>query len=261
MKNRSLYILLAMLPMIVMFTMGMDGCEGEPSDYIENPDDVNEWWDTDCDGISTPTELNNANAYLNLDTATYDWAYPTACGEPCRYCSPGVLECGWIDSAMNLVNQGLGYYHYLGTDPMDTDDWGTLELINMIEMAGRDWRSDNYSPPRIGVGDLSRGNLATLTFGGNWDHNCHQNGLEADFRYVRNDGQDLPLNLAGPDSIHYDGVATVTLMNDYLDEYGDITLIILDTLYSGITGPDVHHDTSHRDHFHVRIEDPDGPDN
>lgn len=266
MKNRlSQILMMASLPVVALFTMGSE-CEDDvqPGDLGEYPENVEAWWDPDGDGISTLTELNSANAYLDLDPEVYNPDPTWARGLPCKNCTPGQLECGYIDDALNLRNVGFGYIHYVGTDTIiDTDDWGTLALINMIEGAGRDWYLDNYVPPNINVGDLSKGNLVSRTFGGYWPpHGCHQNGLEADFRFVRNDSQDIPLDLSDTAQLRfYDPNATWDLINTYLCEYGDITVIYLDTLLSGITGQEVIHDTNHYNHFHVRIADPDGSNN
>lgn len=222
------------------------------SGITETPPDTCPSWDTDCDNISNAVETNDANSYLGLRPDTADANPSIAHGSPCD---------GWIEKALNLVNSGTGYYHYLGNDIIDTDDWGVLHLINMIEGAGRDWYGSGYTPPRMGVGDLSWGDAQTQQFGGRFDpHECHQNGLEADFRYVRNDGQEISLNIAGPDSIYYDPGATAELMNSLIAN-GTITVIYIDTVHAYLVGDILEHRVGHSDHFHVRIEDPDGTGN
>lgn len=244
------YVLLCLL---LVGTLG-DFCDDpDPTQVTETPDDTCPSWDTDCDGISNGVETNDANSYLNLDPDTPNDNPSIAHGDPCD---------GWIENALNLVNQGAGYYHYLGIDPIDTDDWGVLHLINMIEGAGRDWFTSGYSPPRIGVGDLSKGDAETQQFGGDWrpDHECHQNGTEADFRYVRNDEQEASLNIAGPDSIYYDPEATAALMNYLFQNSISIKIIVSPYCYITFTGIEAVYDTTgeHDNHFHLRIEDPDG---
>lgn len=248
---------LLLLPIAAMATMETSCKEDtlSPSDYTEQPPDACPSWDRDCDGISNAVETNDANSYLNLDTNAFNANPSIAHGCPCT------SSCyGWIENALNLMNEGTGYYHYRGPDAVDTDDWGVLDLINMIEGAGRDWDSDYRVPPRIGVGDLSWGDQYTQQFGGPWDHSCHQNGLEVDIRYVRNDGLDTSLNIAESDSVYYNPAATSFLMNRLID-HADIEVILYDSVHAGILGWPLLHWPGHSDHFHVRIEDPDGTGN
>lgn len=227
--------------------------EGNTSRHPSSPDDVCPYWDTDCDDISNAVETNDANSYLYLDPNWPDPNPSIAHGLPCN---------GWIEDALNMVNYGTGYYHYPGDDPTDTDDWGVLHLIDMIEGASRDWYGSDYCPPRIGVGDLSKGDAGTQEFGGNWlpDHTCHQNGLEVDIRYVRNDGQDLGLNIYTQSSL-YDQDATIRMMN-LLCWNANVAEIIVGQ-HAWITGEVITVDTTteHDNHCHVRIEDPDGTGN
>jgi hypothetical protein len=212
-------------------------------------------WDTDGDNISNAVETNDANSYLNLDPNTKNANPSIAHGQPCG---------GWIQNALNLPDQGTGYYHYLGTDPIDTDDWSVLHLINMIEGAGRLWYTNGYPPPRIGVGDLSWGDQYTQQFGGYWPpHNCHQNGTEADFRYVRNDGQEIGLDISSADSIYYDVDATTALIDYLFANSNSIYIIVSPHCHIEFSGITVVYDQSgkHDNHFHLRIEDPDGTGN
>jgi len=139
-------------------------------------------------------------------------------------------------------------------------------LLNMIEAGGRMWYSNHHIPPRVGVGDLSWGDVSTQSFGGEWpggDHACHQNGLEVDFRYVRSDGQEIPLNIAGPDSLYYSNTETAALMT-YLLANETVIVIYIDTAHAYLTDDGagiLQHWPGHSDHFHVRIEDPDGTSN
>jgi len=241
------------LIMLIIFIGGYQSCDWF-TPKTDTPPDTCPSWDTDCDNISNAVETNSANSYLGLDPNSPNANPSIAHGYPCN---------GWIEKALNLVNSGTGYYHYLGTDPIDTDDWGVLHLINMIEGAGREWYSNGYTPPKIGVGDMSKGNAETQEFGGDWrpDHKCHQNGLEVDIRYVRNDEKEIGLDIGSADSIYYDVDATIALMN-FLIQNGSVTEIILSP-YAGIQGEVVVEDTTgkHDDHFHVEIEDPDGTGN
>ena len=248
------YLILCLL---LVGTLG-DFCDDpDPTQVTETPEDECPSWDTDCDDISNAVETNGANSYLNLDPDTPDDNPSIAHGHPCD---------GWIENALNMVNQGTGYYHYNPDkeEPLiDTDDWGVLHLLNMIEGAGRLWYTNGYAPPKVGVGDLSKGDQYTQQFGGYfWPHDCHQNGTEADSRYVRNDGQQIGLNLADSTQLQYfDEEATAKLI-DCLIQIANIYLIYIDTLHTSIRHPGItYHLDGHSDHFHVRIVDPDGAGN
>jgi murein endopeptidase len=93
-------------------------------------------------------------------------------------------------------------------------------------------------------------------------HACHQNGLEADIRYVRNDNIEGPLNLGSQSSL-YDRARTVELLW-MIASSGAVDLIYVDPAanISATDVPGVVIDPSgvHVDHFHVRLTDPDGPD-
>ena len=135
----------------------------------------------------------------------------------------------------------------------------------MIEGAGRDWYTNGYTPPRIGVGDFSWGDAETQQFGGPWypDHQCHQNGLEVDIRYTRNDGFEIGLNLADSTQWQYfDEDATKALFR-YLMTNANMDSIFVDTVHIslGDLGDFIVHKSGHSDHFHVRIVDPDGTGN
>jgi|GEM_PF-2578248 len=243
---------LLLLPIAAMATMEIS-CDVDtisPSDYPEQPPDACPSWDTDCDGISNATETNDANAYLNLDPDSPDANPSIAHGQPCN---------GSLENGLNLMNEGTGYWHY-NPEKIDYDDWGVLHLINMIEGAGREWHDNNWWPPRISVGDMS------LRYGGPFPpHGCHENGLEVDIRYVRNDGLEVGLNLGTADSIYFDVSATVALMSYLLDNSNSIKIYLSSYCRGKIifTAIDTVYDTTggHDDHFHWRIQDPDGTGN
>lgn len=249
------YVILCLL---LVGTLGDICIKIDPTVIIETPEDTCPSWDTDCDDISNAVETNDANSYLNLDPDTPDDNPSIAHGYPCD---------GWIENALNMVNQGTGYYHYnpeKDETTIDTDDWGVLHLINMIEGAGRDWYDNIFYSVRIGVGDLSKGDQYTQEFGGLFPpHKCHQNGLEADFRYVRNDGFEIGLNLADSTQWQYfDEDATKALFR-YLMTNANVDSIFVDTVHTslGDLGDFIVHKSGHSDHFHVRIVDPDGTGN
>ncbi len=246
----SQVLILASLPVVALFTMGC--AEIQIEDIVENPPDVNPYYDSDGDGISTAVEVNPPNSYLSLDTTVWDNNLCVAHGSP---------NNGWLEKPYNIVDQGTGYYRY--NTEADTDDWGTLELIYMIEAAGREWHSHNMNAAKFGINDLSYGDLSTMTFGGPWpnsDHWSHQNGLDVDVRYVRKDGNPIGLNIEDNPQ-DYDTAATSTLFNRFIRN-GRVDIIIADTANLGnISWSGIIHDDDHDDHFHLRIIDPDGTEN
>ncbi|MDD5425002.1 MAG: penicillin-insensitive murein endopeptidase [candidate division Zixibacteria bacterium] len=194
----------------LFFCMGWI-CESDSIDDItDKPEDVCPYYDSDCDDISNAVENNDANDYLNLNPNVKNSNPSIAHGDP---------SYGYITNAINLVNNGEGYYHFLGADVMDTDDWGVLHMINMIESAGREWSDNGLFPPLIGVGDISRGDLTMQEFGGDWnpDHTSHQNGLDVDVRYLRKDDLNNSLDLSRPEQFEiYDYSATITMLNRFI---------------------------------------------
>jgi hypothetical protein len=245
-----------MILILLLLSTLADKCD-DGTVITETPTDNCPSWDTDCDGISNAVETNDANSYLGLNPDSADANPSIAHGYPWN---------GWIGNALNMVNQGTGYYHYNpDKSTIDTDDWGVLHLINMIEGAGRLWYTNGYPPPRIGVGDLSWGDQYTQQFGGPWpgdEHTWHQNGTEVDFRYVRNDGQEASLNVRTQPSL-YDTNATVALMNYLFANSHSIYIMVSPHCGIEFSGITVVYDQSgeHDNHFHLRIEDPDGTGN
>lgn len=236
------------MPIIFLFAVGNICHQTDPNSVTETPPDDCPSYDTDCDLISNAVENNSANAYLGLNPLIADNNPTLAKGFACVN--------GSLEKGLNMVDVGSGYYHYPGGDPTDTDDWGVLNLIYLIERVGRAWNLLD-EPPRIGVGDLS------LQNGGIWvDHDCHQNGLEVDVRYVRNDKLDLGLNISLNPEL-FDGSRTAVLLRHFIS-YEDVEVIYVDTVNSSlhkIGYSFIKHVDGHSDHFHVRIADPDGTGN
>jgi hypothetical protein len=228
-------------------------------------------WDGDNDTISTATETNPTNrignvpiaGFYTFDVARWDLNLSQSRGEPG---SSGTLYKG-----MNLRDTEEGYVHYNGQyDPVDSDDWGTGHLVRLIEAAGRDWGN---SPPRMQPGDLS------LRTGGQFCteqpppappvcHYYHRSGLDVDIRYVRDDGQEIPLDICSSPGDYHGGL-TLDLLNA-IRRSGNgrngaprVDSIFLDMTASHIsnTDPDnpiVFDKPGHCNHFHVMILDPDG---
>ena len=175
-----------------------------------------------------------------------------------------------MDSAFNLPDDGEGYMHWYGNDPYYFDDWGCLEMISMIEAAGRYWywvkpqgRADFCAL------DISKGDFSTGEFGGYWsDHYCHRNGCDLDVRYQRKDGKNLPLDMdTAIDQL--DKPNSLTLLRAFSDAQ-PLHCIIVDYRWIDLEctrepcpeyiildgGPN----TDHSDHIHIGIAQPPCPD-
>jgi murein endopeptidase len=189
----------------------------------------------------------------------------------------GACSNGSLIGAASLPRTGtVGYYQFPGTDTPGTDNWGGAESSNrLIQTVGTQW-AQNHPTPRIRILDLSRQN------GGEFrnqqtqkkEHKCHQNGLDIDVRYVGNNGE-TAIDLMNTKDLTnvYNRSATIDLMRLFAAN-GSISRIIVDP-NAGISSADVPNTTieldvcqepditqcrGHRDHFHVALNDPDGPD-
>jgi hypothetical protein len=240
------------------------GCDAPPIAI-----DVGNWWDTDGDGLSNNTELDfdNMSRYgLNQNEPN---ANPSlALGKAQRpNGSASGLTVGTLYKGLNLFDWGLGYYHYNGAEAYNVDDWGTARLLVMIEGTGRYWSNpadichEADTPPKtfeFGVGDLSR------LGGGNWDpdHMSHQNGRDVDVRPIRLDGDQIGVDLDTPSGQDaYDDHSTEDLLFCIAYEFPDVDTIFLKKSVFNVAefpGGVFINENAHNDHFHVRINDPDG---
>jgi hypothetical protein len=241
------------------------------------PNDTCALYDTDCDSISAAVEIDLSNRTLyQFDTTRVDLNPSVAHGFPGNGTQQGTLEGG-----LNLPDvpgiYAVGYYHYYQQqDVLDSNDWGTLSLLNTLEGTGRLWiqfprancliYDEPERPPRFGVGDLSKrggGLWPSIANPGTNRHDSHQNGLDADVRFLRISDAQTPLDLRTADSLDYDLYSTVDLMRCFVRVARDrVIAIFVDTVLAKIQNEPgqtvVIHDTGHYNHFHVRIIDPDG---
>lgn len=125
-----------------------------------------------------------------------------------------MATAGSLYKGMNLPDLWTGYNHFDNCERFvfpvgpDKDDWGTGHLVRLIEGAGRWWVQLQSGSVRMQVGDLSlkEGRYfpgQPQIQGCEEDHEYHQQGVDVDIRYVRNDGGDGPINIC-TDSTHYD---------------------------------------------------------
>ena len=232
-------------------------------------------WDSDNDTISTATEMNPTNRIGNYPIAGF-YSFDTLRWDLNLSIARGAFESGSLDNGMNLKDDNTGYTHsiYRGCDGVDIDDWGTRKLLGLIEGSGRTWDSwlSPATRPRMQTGDMSLRTGGLFATCGD-PHSWHRNGLDVDVRYVRKNGAEGALDICDPNqNAAYDTSATLKLFAAIVVENGDSTdgkawvdMILADTTCLGFVNdpkdPYIVHDSGHRDHFHVRIRDPDGPNN
>jgi hypothetical protein len=152
---------------------------------------------------------------------------------------------------------GTGYYHEHADDPPGVQDtWtGKEHMTPVLQSVGAAW-NQNHSSQRMGILDLS------LPGGGPMPpHGCHENGLDVDVRYVKASEEEGPLDLTAPNLPTYSKPKTVELLQLFANT-GLVELIYVHP-NSGITPGDVSSvvvdpSITHRNHFHVRLIDPDG---
>ncbi len=226
-------------------------------------------WDTDGDQISDAVELESHNSVL------YGFRIDVWDPNPSR--AFGTRSNGTLFQGLNLPDEGTGttrYVHQFGSDLADTDDWGTLSLLNVIESVARAYRNTQRTChpeivflvrellPRPQINDLS------LQTGGYWsDHSEHENGLDVDVRYLRISGE-TGLDLAiQTERAFFDLESTLELLQCFLDD-ARVIQILYDAEFTQIFPGEGetklinrHSIGDHTDHFHVRIADPDGANN
>jgi murein endopeptidase len=126
--------------------------------------------------------------------------------------------------------------------------WGTDELVRLVLRVVRDYAAAHPEAPRLGIGDLS------LRFGGPFGprHASHQNGLDVDVYYPREDRRERPPRVAA--QIDH------RLAQDLVDRFvaaGAVLLFVGPN--TGLTGPAqiVQVLWNHDNHLHVRIAEDD----
>lgn len=181
-----------------------------------------------------PLNIPSSSAwYLNRGTHDYSLAR-------------GTVSNGTLTNGIRIANSGTGYQYFWDNDPPDTDNWGTLELVNLVERVARDWSRQYPSYPIITSKDMSKEGGGSFGI-----HGSHENGLDVDIRYIRTDNSSNTVTI---DDGAYGRERTQQLINLF-HQLGNINVI-----YSSdnqLTGIQVL--SGHRTHMHVRIFDPDGP--
>jgi murein endopeptidase len=207
--------------------------------------------------MSDATEKNDTNSLVGRDLH-----YWVADPDPSRAAGYHEDATGHLINGLNLTNSSgpCGYKHYLGTDSPDSDDWGTAKLLRVIEDVAQAWSlARSY---RFGCGDMSKQSGGLFL-----PHVGHRNGIEVDVRYIRDDHAEESRSLDPNDPyLRYgplDTLAAVHLVRLF-ESHSWVTDIIVDYRFPIEPSTKIRLDfppTAHDDHFHVRIHDPDGPDN
>ena len=128
--------------------------------------------------------------------------------------------------------------------------WGTDRLVRTLLEVIEQYRLENALAPRVGIGDLSRrhGGDFGVRFGG-LGHGSHQNGLDADVYYPRNDG--LERRAYRPSQV--DQLLAQDLLDRFVAAGARVVYVGPSLRLEGprkVVVPLVHHD----DHMHVRLQ-------
>ena len=227
-----------------------NGVTGMQTPIIDESGNTHYGWYVRTDQNLPPpisTSISSSNVlYPNRGTHDYSLAR-------------GTVSNGTLYNGLRYGDAGTGYYDKNQNDICwrDMGKYGTLELVNYLEKVARAWNQLHPYPPgpRIGLGD------ASLQYGGDyWDchgnhHDQHQNGLEVDLRYVRNDNIESPVTIS---STAYDRPRTQQLVNLFLGlaTGAGVTILSSDDQLQGVWVVG-----GHTDHLHIWIADPDGTNN
>jgi len=198
-------------------------------------------WDSDGDGVSDRIEAGNAESFQT-----------GRCDEnPSQ--PQGNYAAGSLQGGVNLPGDGTGYAH----SPADTSqpnegDWATLEALACVEAVGRDLEG----AAGILIGDLSRRS------GGEFEpHLTHQNGLEIEVRYPRQDGRDELFDIRQQPEV-YDPLLTRNVFSTFgrLCQveaiFADVSMLSF-PVGEGDSVNVINH-PDRRTNFLVRLEDPAG---
>ena len=225
-----------------------------PTIYFYGPEGIamQPLFDRDGDAISDLIEARNHSRCfatgprfsicLHINPTFYDTILSQANGTP----SNGSLTNGVL-----LPEEGIGYRHFYGSDGLNMDNWGTLKFIKVIEQVGREWNLKYPNGPRISIGDISLQNGGTFS-----PHGSHQNGQDADIRYIRSDGTEASFTFGSDPINDYNQTANQALIDFFCN--AGARKIFADTQSSlvghfGCTVTDPIPVGAHADHFHVRI--------
>ncbi|MBA4313586.1 MAG: hypothetical protein C0417_13255 [Chlorobiaceae bacterium] len=202
-----------------------------------------EFFDYDKNSTSDPPKISktilSTNAwYTNREMHDYSLAR-------------GNWTSGSLVNGLRIANYGIGYQYWRGSDVADTDNWATLELINLFEKVARKWNASYPNYPIITSMDMSLQCGGPFIVNDITQHGSHQNGLDVDIRYIRTDNSSEPVDINN--NTFYSRQRTQELINCFR-QTGNVSLIFsADNNLDNIT-----YDADHTNHLHIRILDPDG---
>ncbi len=132
--------------------------------------------------------LARGNELRQVEAEEITWRESTPIGAPNR---------GALVNGVELPEEGTDFFSFdpvLGVAPNRSwRRWATDTTLRTLLGVLADYRAANPGAPRVGIGDLSRpeGGPFGRRFGG-LGHASHQNGLDIDLYYPRDDGLELP---------------------------------------------------------------------
>jgi len=130
-----------------------------------------------------------------------------------------------------------GYYIY-GTPAGGVFQYAHPAMMSLLLWVEREWAAiDNR---QFGIGNISLKNGAATG-----EHRSHVDGLQADIRPVRKDGEHLPVTWHDP---AYDGQATAKLIAIFFSYP-----LVASVLFNDNRIPGVKPWPKHNDHFHVEV--------
>jgi len=220
--------------------------------------------------LAPPMRLLTATAIVASALAAAVVAVRPGAGEPARGSSiesVPVEEIAWRKSVpIGLPTRGALVHgvqlpaegeHFFTWDPVlevapnrDWRRWAADSTVRTVLGVLAAYRAENPGAPRVGIGDLSRpqGGGFGRRFGG-LGHASHQNGLDADLYYPRDDG----LELAPVTPAEIDRDLSRDLVRRFVE--AGAVYVFVGPRTKLLTGPKrtvqklVHHD----DHMHVRF--------
>jgi penicillin-insensitive murein endopeptidase len=131
-----------------------------------------------------------------------------------------------------------GYYIY-GTPAGGVFQYAHPAMMSLLLWVEREWEA--VERRQFGIGNISQANGAATG-----EHRSHVNGLQADVRPLRKDGDHVPVTWHDP---AYDGEATGKLIAIFFSHP-----LVKNILFNDTRIPGVKPWPKHDDHFHIEIK-------
>jgi len=165
---------------------------------LQGPEGIGVWphFDRDGDKISDYIEAFNYQGILRLN-GSVDYLNPTVADTVQSFGQPN-NEIGLI-GAFQLPHEGIGYRHFYNvTADFNTDNWGTLRMLQTIEAVGREWNLRYPAGPRISIADMSHRQGGPFP-----PHKSHKNGNDIDVLYVLDNGTEGKMDFCNGDACNH----------------------------------------------------------